>query len=560
MEAIEKNLFFLKGADVEALYRRAEIEKYRNNLLIEALQPIHNMQTVIKKLTKTVRFHERDRLKNETLRIHCIYDLARLVQPLENHLRIEQSLSILIRDGYVDRNPLTVNGVRLRNEGAENVAKAMQVYKVTKKLNSQNVSFDKMSYKTSGGGLSLIGVSGMGKTTAINNILMTMYPAQVIRHGQYKGLNINSTQIVWMKLECPSKGSIRSLCLHFFQILKELVGEEHYDTFVKNRATIDQMIPQMAQMCATYMVGVLIIDEIQHLCGNTDEEEDMLNFFVTLKNMLGIPIILIGTNKAWDMLSKEFRQLRRACEHFGVIFWERMDFRALDAPDDSEVGIDWKLFLGTLWKYQWTRNPVELSSALNEAMYEYSQGVTDIAIKLFMIAQWRSINSGVEIITPQIIRDVAENELRALKPVLQAVKLNDYVTLESLKDIYVKDFNIDKFFNKALAEMAKRNLTFANKPENEGTKKDVIDLSYEAVKWLMEAQVPMNHAETIVRALIEQHKNILLPELKSMALQTYAKLKLQVDKKLRAGAKKTKKENESQKIDLSGDIVPVGGV
>lgn len=38
----------------------------------------------------------------------------------------------------------------------------------------------------------------------------------------------------------------------------------------------------------------------------------------------------------------------------------------------------------------------------------------------------------------------------------------------------------------------------------------------------------MNHAEAIVRGLIEQHKNILLLELKSLALQMYAKLNKQI--------------------------------
>ncbi|NOU93773.1 AAA family ATPase [Paenibacillus sp. LMG 31456] len=559
MESIKERISYLRGADVVASYRKAEIAKYRENPLIEALQPIHDVPVVIKKLTKKVAFHDRDRSRNPTLRLHCIYDLPRLVQPLENHLRIEQSISILIRDGYVDRNPLTVNGVRIRNEAAENVSKAMEAFKEAR-LTSQSISFDKKSYKTSGGGLSIIGVSGMGKTTAINNILMTMYPAQVIRHGQYKGQSITSTQIVWLKLECPPKGSIRGLCLNFFQILKDLVGDDHYDIFVK-RGTVDQMIPTMAQLCATYMIGVLIIDEIQHLSGNTDEEEHMLNFFVTLKNMLGVPIVLIGTNKAWEMLSKEFRQLRRACEHFGVLFWERMDYGSLDAPVDSEVGLEWKLFLGALWKYQWTRQPVELNEVLNQVMYEYSQGVTDIAIKLFMIAQWRAINSHVESLTPQIIRDVFENELSALKPVLLALKLNEYAKLEALKDIYIKDFKIDKFFNSALAELAKKELKAGKAAKEINSKMDSVDISYEATKWLMEAQVPANHAEIIVRSLIEENKNIILPELKSLALQAYAKIKVKVEKRQRVEVKNIDKKKVSQlNFDIKEDVLAAGSL
>jgi hypothetical protein len=52
LNVIEERLSFLRGGDVEASYRRAEIAKYRVNPLTEALQPIHDVPVVIKKLTK----------------------------------------------------------------------------------------------------------------------------------------------------------------------------------------------------------------------------------------------------------------------------------------------------------------------------------------------------------------------------------------------------------------------------------------------------------------------------------------------------------------------------
>jgi hypothetical protein len=163
-------------------------------------------------------------------------------------------------------------------------------------------------------------------------------------------------------------------------------------------------------------------------------------------------------------------------------------------------------------------------------------------------------------ITPQIIRDVIEDELKALRPVILALKHNDYGKLEALKDIYLNDFKLDKFFNQALQAMAKRNLYDSKVNAVNGEKKEAIDLTYEATKWLMEAQVPANHADVIVKALIDKNKNILLPELKAMALQMYAKLKQQLEKKLRSGQKKTKEDKIELNIDLQGDVLPTGGI
>src|SRR5699024_3054395 len=54
--------------------------------------------------------------------------------------------------------------------------------------------------------LSIIGISGIGKTTAIERLLL-MYP-QVIKHEAYEGQPFNHTQIVWLKIDCPYDGSL----------------------------------------------------------------------------------------------------------------------------------------------------------------------------------------------------------------------------------------------------------------------------------------------------------------------------------------------------------------
>ena len=48
--------------------------------------------------------------------------------------------------------------------------------------------------------LSIIGISGIGKTTAIERLSL-MYP-QVIKHETYEGQSFNRTQIVWLKIDC----------------------------------------------------------------------------------------------------------------------------------------------------------------------------------------------------------------------------------------------------------------------------------------------------------------------------------------------------------------------
>jgi signal recognition particle GTPase len=84
-------------------------------------------------------------------------------------MEIEQSLSILIRDGYRDRNPLTPNGVRILSEGAAQL----------RQVNSQTIR-QEVTYRTSANGLSIFGVSGIGKSTAVSTDLNHGIPYWVI--------------------------------------------------------------------------------------------------------------------------------------------------------------------------------------------------------------------------------------------------------------------------------------------------------------------------------------------------------------------------------------------
>ena len=49
----------------------------------------------------------------------------------------------------------------------------------------------------------------------------------------------------------------------------------------------------------------------------------MLNFFVTLVNTAGVPVVLISNPKAMSILQSEFRQARRGSGQ-GDMIWDRL--------------------------------------------------------------------------------------------------------------------------------------------------------------------------------------------------------------------------------------------
>lgn len=72
---------------------------------------------------------------------------------------------------------------------------------------------------------------------------------------------------------------------------------------MRTRATTDAMMTVMNQVARNCALGILVIDEIQHLSlARSGGSEKMLNFFVNLINNVGVPVILVGTPKAVKVL------------------------------------------------------------------------------------------------------------------------------------------------------------------------------------------------------------------------------------------------------------------
>jgi hypothetical protein len=121
------------------------------------------------------------------LRLHCVQHISRdFFQPLSRHLELQQSISRLLRDGYVGRNPLTPNyAFRARRDAYELIMQG-------------NTSGYPVNTPTSAG-FALVGISGIGKSSSLLRILQ-MYP-QVILHRKYQRQDIPAPyQIVWLKL------------------------------------------------------------------------------------------------------------------------------------------------------------------------------------------------------------------------------------------------------------------------------------------------------------------------------------------------------------------------
>lgn len=402
------------------------IGHYQGNPFIEALPPIREKKDVINLLRSRVEFKISDRQLPASSRIHLISQLLNnFFHPIARHIDLETKISILIREGYVGRNISTGDlNQHIQNSYERTITKDISALRFdTAKSTAQSLSF--------------IGCSGSGKTTTTNRIL-SGYP-QVLYHPEH-----NFLQIVYLKIDCPHDGSLKSLCLHFFRAIDVALDTDYEEKYASKRHGIETLLHLMRHIANLHAIGLLLIDEIQHLSINKSGGADkMLSFFVTLVNVVGLPVIMVGTPKARFIFENDLRSARRGAG-LGSILWEPM----LNEPDeiinnDIVIRSEWNMFTAALWKYQWlNKADVTLSQEIRDCWYELSQGILDIAIKLFVLAQIKAISSKVERITVKLLRQTYQDELKTIHPIIEALRSGDPNRIARYSDLTIP--SIDK--------------------------------------------------------------------------------------------------------------------
>lgn len=425
---------------VEARYNAENLpQEYVGNPYVEALPGIISHEEVIRSLRVRPLFEESERSFSNESRLHCIARLFwHFFQPMEQHIRIWDYLSICIRQGYIRRNPLDISSARRANE----------LYAAAMERRQPTVPAE---YIPNSVGFAIIGVSGVGKSTAVSSILHK-YP-QVIQHTHYHGRMLDCKQIVWLKLDCSHNGSERGLCLSFLREVDRLVGTNYFAAYEK-RATVDTLLTEMTRVASAYSLGVLLVDEIQHLANSRNDSQKLLNFFVTLENTIGVPVVLMGTPGALPLLQGDFRSARRCCAH-GDIFWNPLQW------DEAVQFSEWEMFLKQMWQYQWIRKPVSLSVDFVRAMYEETQGIEALAVILFILLQEEAIRNGTETILLTDISQVAQKNMKIVQPMLNALRSGDPKKIAQYSDI------ISTFMN----DIRSRRETFIEPEQPERTRK-----------------------------------------------------------------------------------------
>lgn len=410
---------FASGNVVEARYSESEILRYRGNPFIEALPPIRSAEEAVELMSYYPPYSAEERRLPSHVRQHLAAGLSEIRHPVGVHLELESRLSRLIRWGYASRNPLSRGFQESVNQSVGRIQEAQENGETP-----QDLLIQPRPPRGAATGLTFLGTTGIGKTAGMQMVL-DGYP-QVVIHSNYGDRSFTRSQVVWLNLQCPSDGSIKTVCANFFHAMdaahSTLRTQTNYTLdFVKSRSTVRTLVPSMARVAAQHGLGLLVLDEVQDLRQRGSRE--LLSFLVQLVNEIGVPVVLIGGVDALPALSDQFRQARRGATEGDMVV------------GPAENGSGWRDLCEVFWRYQYTNKETPMTQAHVDALFECSQGITQYLVTIYKLAQIRAISTGIEEVTPSLIRSVARDGLVQAGPVLRTMRRGDRELLDRLGDV-----------------------------------------------------------------------------------------------------------------------------
>ena len=370
----------------KAVYINLTEEEFIGNPLIEALPEDIVPEKYSERLMVFPPYDPKDRFEPPQTRLQYLQRISEIHVATKEDSMILLSLTRVLKWSYAKRNPMPFDVVT--------EALTERGIKVTDNLIHYLKNLHAPIY-----GFPILGVSGIGKTTSICNIL-TLFP-QVIQHTEYRGHELNLKQLVWLKVECPADGTPKGLFAAIVKGVDEVLGTDYQSQIIRNRMSKDVMLTKVSRLIKELNLGLLLVDDIQSLISAKESvSSELLSFMVAMTNNLNIPVVMIGTPKFILLLKKEFQQAKRVTGE-GEIRLKRLE------KDSSE----WERFLSVIWHFQYLNHEVPCTKALNNAFYNECVGIPFLVAILYKLVQDDAIISEAETFTVRDVHRVAQSKL-----------------------------------------------------------------------------------------------------------------------------------------------------
>ncbi|MBC8750289.1 MULTISPECIES: ATP-binding protein [Paraburkholderia] len=399
---------------VKARYQKTRVVRFDGNPFIEALPPIEpDRNALLAKLENYPPEPTRaTRNSPEMVRLMELSTIGDVVYPFPSYAKAALAITTMIRESYVARNPVTAIDMQRRHAIA---------------AGDDGVPFP-ANWKSSAKGYGIFGITGMGKTTFLDALLLH-YP-EAIEHTSYHGKSLVALQVVYIVLRIPHDATLKSLCIGFLVEIDRITGSK-YAQLARSISNIAPMVELMRTVATAVSLSLMAIDELQNLgAARGANAEFTLNLFGTIIERLGISLLVLATPAIDKVLLLNVRNARKTITTGSTHLTPMVKNSA-----------EWRDFCEVHWQYTYTKNKARLNKDTLSAWYDASAGDTGFAVAAFQIAQRNAIG-GVELVDADGFRRVTGTDMAILQPALNALLTNDAARLANFEDLIFRDVKV----------------------------------------------------------------------------------------------------------------------
>lgn len=424
----------------KAQYRKPDRPEYTGNPLIEAMPSPISKEDLFFEISYYPDLSTEVAMNaTSEIRTQFVSRVKTLRCPQARYYECYSYIYNVIRESYASRNPLSNSTVQYLHYSAEDMPSIVP----SDGRFSSNAEI-----------ITVTGQSGVGKTTMIERVLECF--SQIVEHDQYRGEFAGlTTQVMWMKINCPYNASIRDLCEAILFGFDDIFGKPRE----KPSPRIFNLIEQISKRIKSQFLGILVIDEMQRIkISRTGGENKLIDFLHKIVDELGVSMLFCGNPEFEETLKTKMRFARRA-ETGGFMRIEPLKY----------LSTDWQTFVRRLWELQWTKPPTPLDNQLNETLHRLARGNLGVAQMIWQKAQLLVIGSGNEVITPIILNSAVPALTGTSQEFLQNVLLTNVFTGSGDEPISVFRTNNQPSPEKTefQSEIIKGDLTRVQHPEFE---------------------------------------------------------------------------------------------
>lgn len=368
------------------------------NEIIGHLPEMLSGQELIDALTLLPKYDTNTRNTNPSMRLIALSDIYNIYLPSEMSIEIYNKLYLAL--------------LRSLNKKYTKLA--------TRQQNENYKGIHQQEYESIIGGsdsFTIIGVSGIGKSSAISRAVSLMTKSPIIEISDpYAKI------IPCITIQCPWDSSVKGMLLEILRKVDELLDSKYYVSAIRSRATTDMLIGSVSQVALNH-IGMIIIDEIQNVC-NSRYGKNLISVLTQLINNSGISIAMVGTPESSIFFQQALQLARRSIG---------LEYTAL--PYDTYF----KALCSELFQYQYTTDTCAINDGITEWFYEHSRGVTSAVIAMFHDAQEIAIMKNKSAISIDILNETYTNRMKMLHGYLQSKprKTKPVTTTETFANAFI---------------------------------------------------------------------------------------------------------------------------